>query len=89
MVLLADTVDLSLYQVLDESWRQVLASKGAIQVEVENFMWVTLETEFPTYQSDYVRLQKHAFVDQLKGVICLVAKVGSIECRETAGSSRR
>ncbi|TFK70214.1 hypothetical protein BDN72DRAFT_819242 [Pluteus cervinus] len=95
-VLVPEALDLTEWQV-DSSWDYILKRYGAREVypwdtddapeDADMIMWVTPPTAFPTYDTPYVAYGNEASVAHLYGDICLVAKVGPVDQRETVGVS--
>ncbi len=51
-------------------------------------MWVTPRTAFPTFETTYILADyKRSSIVDLRGDSCLVAKVGPVGQRETAGGT--
>ncbi|TFK66432.1 hypothetical protein BDN72DRAFT_823423 [Pluteus cervinus] len=94
LVLVPEALDFSGTEV-DSSWEWFLSDKGAKKVydwesphtswRYETIMWITPPTVFPTYDSPYVAYGNEAVLSHVYGDICLVARLGPINRRETAG----
>ncbi|TFK75536.1 hypothetical protein BDN72DRAFT_757174 [Pluteus cervinus] len=99
LMLVSHLLDLSDCRV-ESGWEEIVSSESdgheVFDWESETtgegdenvIMWVTPRTAFPTFETTYIWADyKRSNVVDLQGDICLVAKVGPVGQRETAGAS--